>query len=869
MLAISVASAAEPYGINAMLNLDRLPYLTSAISAGQQSSYDRSGGNGDAGQFLYNSNGENVMLDLKGPGCLYDIWTTGFNYGSDYLKAYIDGETTPRLSMTMGNLFAGTNAPFISPMANNDAASSGGFYSYVPLPFAQSIKLVSTGSSYYHVGYHTCMPNASITSWNVSDNISAVRSLWQRCGSDPKPAVTGTTAQGTTSIGAGASATLLDINGPGEITSIKIKIPELGTIGQGAVNPGTVTDNGLAFTGYSQCIVAIDPTNQGVRLKRRFDYGVSDQKANVTVDGVAAGQWFTPGADAITRWRDSSFALAPVLTAGKSSITIRITFVSGNPDWNEFYYWVYSKSAAAVETLTDTLDVGTTASQNSHSYTISGQTWSGTQSFSYPNNVVPAPLDVLNNIRIRISYDNDAVPGVDAPLGAFFAMGQFGGFPTRSLMVGADSTNYLYCFFPMPFARHCTIQLASARPAATANVAYEVVQAPFTNDFNHVGYFKTRFNHDIRSGSDGNDMVILDTTGSGKFLGLVQSFRGSNNSYLEGDERIYIDNNRSPAFHGTGTEDLYQGGWYFNKGRFTLPMHGAPVVSGTDNVAYRFFFQDAVPFRTRLRASIEHGDGNGNAEETWILAYYYAQPLPSAAVTDSLDIGNASSETAHGYAADSSSWSGSLTSTFEGDFDNVSITHAGKSVKGSTFTMAISPANCGVIVRKMFDQNMQPQSASVTIDNTPVGTWYKAGSNTAHRWREDEFMIPSSATAGKTSITLHLVCTPGAPALSEFKYWAYTLIDTGVVSPVAYKPNRDIRHLPLSSHAHYSLAVYGMDGKLAGRYDLSGAMNSENIRRQIQHALPSGMYLTKVSGSGFNSAQKVIRYMGGAGKIAN
>ena len=31
---------------------------------------------------------------------------------------------------------------------------------------------------------------------------------------------------------------------------------------------------------------------------------------------------------------------------------------------------------------------------------------------------------------------------------------------------------------------------------------------------------------------------------------------------------------RSPALYGTGSEDFYEGGWYFNRQTFSNPMNG-------------------------------------------------------------------------------------------------------------------------------------------------------------------------------------------------------------------------------------------------------------------------------------------------------
>ena len=41
---------------------------------------------------------------------------------------------------------------------------------------------------------------------------------------------------------------------------------------------------------------------------------------------------------------------------------------------------------------------------------------------------------------------------------------------------------------------------------------------------------------------------------------------------MEGDERVYFDRSRSPSIYGTGTEDMFDGGFYYEKGRLH-PAH--------------------------------------------------------------------------------------------------------------------------------------------------------------------------------------------------------------------------------------------------------------------------------------------------------
>jgi len=153
-----------------------------------------------------------------------------------------------------------------------------------------------------------------------------------------------------------------------------------------------ITDDGRAHQGYSQFRAKVN-SGSSVTLRRRLDYGVGNQKANVYVDGSYVGSWYNSGKDTTYQWRDTDFTIPSSNTSGKSYITVRITFVSSDYDWNEFYYWIYSGS-----TLTDTVDIGNASSENSHSYIISNQTWTGTRTFQY------APRRVVDNGRAHQGY---------------------------------------------------------------------------------------------------------------------------------------------------------------------------------------------------------------------------------------------------------------------------------------------------------------------------------------------------------------------------------------------------------------------------------------------------------------------------------
>jgi hypothetical protein len=398
-------------------------------------------------------------------------------------------------------------------------------------------------------------------------------------------------------------------------------------------------------------------------------------------------------------------------------------------------------------------------------------------------NLGTVDADVLNNVWLRAWWDERPDAAVNAPLSAFFAVGRFSGAGrSRSLAVGITDDNWMYSYFPMPLAHHARVELVNELDSPI-NVQCRIEHEPFTEDVSRVGYFTTYYRHQSRG--DGESLMLIDVEGSGHLVGVVVSIEGprlENQTasfcwrnganylcFLEGDERIYVDECRTPVIHGTGMEDFFNAGWYFETGPFSAPLHGCTTKEDNRNghgivSAYRLFLQDAVPFRKHLRATLEHGPTNdGVPVVAWTLAYYYYQPFVRAFCHDVLDVGNASSERAHAYTISGDRWEGSRTFTFEGDYDRDEITETGRAHQGaSEFTISMPRDNQGILLRRMFDQGIPNQQAEVFVDGAadPVGLWVKAGGNTTHKWCEDDFIIPAALTLGRTSLHIRLKFVP-------------------------------------------------------------------------------------------------------------
>src|SRR5947207_882330 len=208
----------------------------------------------------------------------------------------------------------------------------------------------------------------------------------------------------------------------------------------------------------------------------------------------------------------------------------------------------------------------------------------------------------------------------------------------------------------MPYMTGATVELVNDSNATVTGTS-DVTAAPSTTWTTALapggssGYFQAK-SHQADS-SAGADLPLLDQSGEGKLVGLSVAMRGGSQGklFLEGDERFALDGSRTPQEQGTGTEDFFEGGWYFSNGLFSDPFNGlvsqATRTTGCPNEclsAYRLFVADSVPFHAAAHLSIEHGSRDDSAANYDATAYLYTQTDPSVRVSGAVDVGQASSE---------------------------------------------------------------------------------------------------------------------------------------------------------------------------------------------------------------------------------
>jgi Protein of unknown function (DUF2961) len=262
----------------------------------------------------------------------------------------------------------------------------------------------------------------------------------------------------------------------------------------------------------------------------------------------------------------------------------------------------------------------------------------------------------LKKIVLRMYWDGETTPSVEAPIGDFFGLGLGEYFTFQALPLSAAPNRGVNSYFPMPFQKHARITVENAGKmkldALYFNIDYQAYTKPLPADtlYFHAQYRQAspnkglpgdwkdnqdpRQNDKKNTNGDGN-YVWMEATGRGQYVGVTMSVLQNQDFWWgEGDDMFFIDGEKIPSIIGTGTEDYFLGAYDFGGKAFSYALYGAPVVGeekagGRDSV-YRFHLDSPIPFTKSMKATIEHGHANGRSDNFFSVAYWY-QTEPHAA----------------------------------------------------------------------------------------------------------------------------------------------------------------------------------------------------------------------------------------------
>jgi hypothetical protein len=262
----------------------------------------------------------------------------------------------------------------------------------------------------------------------------------------------------------------------------------------------------------------------------------------------------------------------------------------------------------------------------------------------------------MKRMVLRIYWDGEQSPSVEAPIGDFFGegTGQYVAWQTPVLTVSNDRA--LNSYFPMPFAHHAKITLTNEGKESLSslywNIDYRTDTRPLPKDtlYFHAQYRQAQPNHgwtgewyengdpmvNYRRNLDGKDNYVwMEAEGHGQFVGVTMSILQNQDGWWgEGDDMFFVDGATTPTFIGTGSEDYFLGAWDFGGAAYSLPLNGAPLIgkeiAGSRWSVYRFHLDSPIPFTRSMKATIEHGHANHRSDTFSSVAYWY-QAEPHAA----------------------------------------------------------------------------------------------------------------------------------------------------------------------------------------------------------------------------------------------
>lgn len=224
-----------------------------------------------------------------------------------------------------------------------------------------------------------------------------------------------------------------------------------------------------------------------------------------------------------------------------------------------------------------------------------------------------------DEIVLRMYWDGNPQPAVEAPLGDFFAAGFGLRREVRSVPIQVEGGDAYNSFWQMPFRHHARITVTNQGTRRVRSFYYQIDYTKVHSLPAGTAYFNAEYRRAFPE-EEGKDYVLLDTKGEGHYVGTVMSVQSRSPYWFgEGDARIYVDGDTLPTIQGTGTEDYFLQAWGLDPNSWpyfgTTYLSADPSDLGMRATMYRWHIVDPIRFTKSLRFTFEH-TGWMSADET-------------------------------------------------------------------------------------------------------------------------------------------------------------------------------------------------------------------------------------------------------------
>ncbi len=220
---------------------------------------------------------------------------------------------------------------------------------------------------------------------------------------------------------------------------------------------------------------------------------------------------------------------------------------------------------------------------------------------------------------LRMYWDDETTPSVEAPVGDFFACGWGSYAQLASLAICVNPGSAFNCYWEMPFRKSCKITAENI--ADDDMVLYYQIDYTVTDIPADAAYFHAQFRRVNPLPYKDVYTIVDGVKGWGHYVGTYMAWGVNSTGWWgEGEIKFYLDGDKDfPTICGTGTEDYFCGSYNFENRvtkqyqEFTTPYAGLPQVIRPDGVynsqqrfgLYRWHIMDPIRFEKDLRVTIQ------------------------------------------------------------------------------------------------------------------------------------------------------------------------------------------------------------------------------------------------------------------------
>ena len=648
-----------PGSLESLTNILGLPVIDTAVKDGMFSSTDPQGHGHDCGNFMREDNGEYVLAEMNGPGVITRIWSANAH---GKLRIYLDDKEKPAIECMFQDIFENKYPPFQSPVS---AKSSGGWYSYWPIGYEKYCKVAVAQDPEI-----TRKREDALKAHDVSVSLKGAKQLrlivndaGDGYGNDHCDWADARLVRADGSVLYLSDVT--DNSKEARLTSSKQGWGHLRYDTSVDEHPisinGRKFDKGLGTHTNGELLYDLPGDFDKFEAVVGLDDEVRERKQGTVI--------FRVSVDGKQLYESPILGFSnPEGSFNPHTLFYHINY-STYPEGTKIIPFTKTLSPSEKNYLKEAIDIwrndgkDPVADKSGDIDSTSVMTIAGGKSievcklngsgfiYSLKMKLKSEDERAYRRTVIKIYWDGEEKPSVCVPYGDFFGSGfghvQFNALPFG---MGTDTENNrtaglrtkaprssdektigdgeCYCYWIMPFAKGARIEIdnGSTMPVQIqTHVTWRKAPAPPEN----VGRFCAQWREEI--GKTGKLLTLLDVKGRGKYVGCIVSAQGlSEISYLEGNEQYFIDGEEIPSMVGTGTEDFFNGGWYYNQGMFDRPLHGLTEKETTlkgRTSQYRIQIPDAVTFRTAFKLLLEHGWNNNHIDDNYATTtFFYMVP---------------------------------------------------------------------------------------------------------------------------------------------------------------------------------------------------------------------------------------------------